>query len=234
MISQYDDAATMNWPRAKVVEPLQFHALGTVDAITETYPIVSTMDSESKWREQISLLEARLVAEAEVANEKIVAARSEAELSTREVMSADMDRRIAEGYAEVARVVEQFGRERARYFAQVESEVVTLALAIAARVLHREAAMDPMLLRATVRVALDKVAEESPVTLHVPEEQAEMWRGAFVAEREDGMVVVLADRQLKVGDARLETGVGRVDLGVSEQLKEIERGFFDLLEKRPA
>jgi len=28
--------------------------------------------------------------------------------------------------------------------------------------------------------------------------------------------------------------VGKVELGVSAQLSEIERGFFDLLQKRPA
>jgi flagellar assembly protein FliH len=44
--------------------------------------------------------------------------------------------------------VEQFRGARERYFAEVEQEVVKLALAIAARVLHREAQMDPLLLTA--------------------------------------------------------------------------------------
>jgi flagellar assembly protein FliH len=32
----------------------------------------------------------------------------------------------------------------------------------------------------------------------------------------------------------LDTNVGRVELGVSAQLEEIERGFFDLMQQRPA
>jgi len=234
MILQYDDSATLDWSREKVVEPLQFHDMETVEAIAEAYPSAAVLEFESKCREQVSALETKLAAEAEIAKAEIAAARSQAESSTRETMMADMERRIAEDRAEVARVIEQFVRERARYFAEVESEVVTLALEIAERVLHREAAMDPMLLRAAVRVALDKVREESSVMLRVPEEQTEMWRKVFAEERGDSMVVVLEDRLLKAGDAVLETGVGRVDLGVREQLKEIERGFFDLLEKRPA
>ena len=46
----------------------------------------------------------------------------------------------------VLKACEEFRRERARYFAGVEAEVVKLALAIAARVLHREAKLDPLLL----------------------------------------------------------------------------------------
>ena len=43
----------------------------------------------------------------------------------------------------VLKIGEEFRRERSRYFAGVEAEVVKLALAIAARVLHREAKLDP-------------------------------------------------------------------------------------------
>ena len=43
---------------------------------------------------------------------------------------------------------DEFRAERERYFARWRQEVVKLALAIAARVLHREAKIDPMLLQA--------------------------------------------------------------------------------------
>ena len=35
------------------------------------------------------------------------------------------------------------------------------------------------------------------------------------------------------GECVMETSVGRVELGVAVQLEEIEKGFFDLLQKRP-
>jgi flagellar assembly protein FliH len=36
------------------------------------------------------------------------------------------------------------------------------------------------------------------------------------------------------GECVLETSVGTVELGIEAQLGEIERGFFDLMQKRPA
>jgi flagellar assembly protein FliH len=45
---------------------------------------------------------------------------------------------------------------------------------------------------------------------------------------------VVGDERLAAGECVLETNVGKVELGVSVQLEEIERGFFDLMEQRPA
>ncbi len=128
---------------------------------------------------------------------------------------------------------EEFVRERTRYFAGVEAEVVKLALAIAARVLHREAKIDPLLLTGVVRVALEKVADDSATVLRVPVGAVEMWREAFVTSPESSLQIV-GDERLAAGECVLDTNVGRVELGVSAQLEEIERGFFDLMQRRPA
>ena len=48
--------------------------------------------------------------------------------------------------------------ERDRFLHAVEQEVVKLALAVAARILRREAQMDPLLLTGAVRVALGQLA----------------------------------------------------------------------------
>jgi flagellar assembly protein FliH len=145
-----------------------------------------------------------------------------------------LEEKIAEEREGVLRTCEQFGRERARYFAGVEAEVVKLALAIAARVLHREAKLDPLLLSAAVRVALEKVAEDSATVLRVPAGEMELWRGVFSAQASQCSVQVVGDERLDGGECVLDTNVGRVELGVSAQLSEIEGGFFDLLQQRPA
>ena len=108
-----------------------------------------------------------------------------------------------------------------------------LALAIAARVLHREANLDPLLLTGVVRIALEKVAEDSTTVLRVPANAIEMWREVFVEGQESSLKIV-ADERLDAGECVLDTNVGRVELGVSAQLEEIERGFFDLMQQRPA
>jgi flagellar assembly protein FliH len=145
----------------------------------------------------------------------------------------ELEERVAEERSTILKVCEEFRRERVRYFAGVEAEVVKLALAIAARVLHREAKLDPLLLTGVVRVALEKVAEDSTTALRVPVSAVEMWREVFVVRSESSPRIV-GDERLSAGECVLETNIGRVELGVSAQLEEIERGFFDLMQQRPA
>jgi len=59
--------------------------------------------------------------------------------------------------ASISAALEKFKAERAAYFARIEPDVVQLALAIARKILHREAQMDPLLLAGMVRVALERV-----------------------------------------------------------------------------
>ena len=59
---------------------------------------------------------------------------------------------------QLAALVAHFASERDRFLHVVEQEVVKLALAIAARILRREAQMDPLLLTGAVRVALGQLA----------------------------------------------------------------------------
>jgi flagellar assembly protein FliH len=126
-----------------------------------------------------------------------------------------------------------FTASRDQYLAQVEQEVVRLALAIAARILHREALMDPLLLAGAVRVALGQLAGTTEVRLKVPASEHEMWSEMLrLIPNLPLHPEVVADDMLGTGDCLLETHLGSVDLGVRSQLAEIERGFFDLLEQR--
>jgi flagellar assembly protein FliH len=43
----------------------------------------------------------------------------------------------------------------------------------------------------------------------------------------------MEDARLERGECVLDTKMGTVELGVSVQLEEIEKGFFDLLNHRP-
>ncbi len=129
--------------------------------------------------------------------------------------------------------VSQFHAMRERYFADVEQEVVKLALAIAGRVLHREAQLDPLLLAGVVRVALEKMADRSGVVLRVAGSEVEAWVRMFNATEEAERPRVAEDARLARGECVLETRMGTVELGIGVQLEEIEKGFFDLLNHRP-
>ena len=129
---------------------------------------------------------------------------------------------------QAAHLLESFTQERDRFLHTVEHEVVKLALAVAARVLRREAQMDPLLLTGAVRVALGQLSGSTQVRLRVPPAELDLWTEAIallpkVAVRP----TVLAGEGMRLGDCVIETEMGTVDLGIRSQLGEIERGFFD-------
>jgi flagellar assembly protein FliH len=128
----------------------------------------------------------------------------------------------------LAGVMESFTVARERYLRAVEAEVVKLALAVAARVLRREAQMDPLLLTGAVRVALGQLASTTEVKLRVPACDLELWREA-IAHLPNLAVKpqVMAGDGLRLGECVIESNLGTVDLGIRSQLGEIERGFFD-------
>lgn len=155
--------------------------------------------------------------------------RAQAEADLRRVFEPELEQQKDS----LAAAVSDFGAERARYFRQVESEAVRLALAVARKVLHREAQMDPLLLAGVVRVALDQVHHGSRVVLHVAEASVAAWRQHFENQKWDALdVEVVGEPGLDSRSCRLEAEAGSADVSLDEQLTEIERGFFDLLAQR--
>jgi flagellar assembly protein FliH len=148
-------------------------------------------------------------------------------------MEAELRASVAQERQRLVAAAEEFRGAREQYFTNVEQEVVKLALAIAARVLHREAQIDPLLLTGVVRVALEKMADRSGVVLRVAGEDVEAWERVFSTAEASERPRVMEDARLERGECVLETRMGTVELGVSVQLEEIEKGFFDLLNHRP-
>jgi flagellar assembly protein FliH len=162
----------------------------------------------------------RLVAEAHAAGlelgERQAATRFEAELARERKRVAD--------------VIAEFQRQRSDYYSKVEIELVHLALAIAAKILHRESQVDRMVVAGLVKVMLEKFQQNTNVVVRVRPEDAEGWRHYF---RDYSNLQVVEDFTLEPKACLLETDLGVADLGLDAQLKEVERGFFDLLAQRP-
>ncbi|GEM_PF-1077088 len=136
--------------------------------------------------------------------------------------------------ARLTQALEEFADERSRYFQQVESEVVSLALSIARKILYREAQVDPLFLAGAVRVSLEKLAAGTRVQLRVHPSQVNHWKEFLAGQnRIDPMPEVVADNSLSTVDCVLETELGSTNLSLEAQLKEIEKGFLDLLAARP-
>jgi flagellar assembly protein FliH len=154
--------------------------------------------------------------------------RQEGRASEREAQAAALAAAAEQRTRQAAGLVEAFIAERERFLHSAEHEVVELALAVAARILRREAQMDPLLLTGAVRVALGQLSGSTQVKLRVPPAELELWTEAMaLAPNLAVKPTVLAGEGMRLGDCVVETEMGSVDLGIRSQLGEIERGFFD-------
>ncbi len=160
-------------------------------------------------------------------------ARLEAVAETETRLKMEYEARSAAELDKVRQALELFQVEQRDYFSRVESDVVQLALAIAAKILHRESQVDPMLVAALVRVAIDKLHDGSSVSVRVSPAEAGKWR-AFLANPLNGSTIeIVEDAHLGAADCILETELGSANFSIDAQMKEVEQGFFDLLAQRP-
>jgi len=147
---------------------------------------------------------------------------------------AELSSAIEGGQDRIARAVGEFAGEREQYYRRVEREVVQLALAIARKILHREAQLDPQALTGIVRVTLEKLDAGTQVTVHVHPKEAAEWRHYFACQTDGAPAPeVREDPALGAGECRIETSMGTTEVGLETQLKEIETGLLDLLAERP-
>jgi flagellar assembly protein FliH len=162
-------------------------------------------------------------------DEKIMLAKAEGAFQARQ----EYEQKLEAARAPIAATLKAFEAERAEYYARVESEVVQLALAIAAKILHREAQVDPMLVATLVRMAMEKMCDGSSVTVKVGLGNGKRWKEFFDRQSGSARFEVVEDAGLSDKDCVLETELGSTNFGLEAQLKEVEQGFFDLLALRP-
>lgn len=138
----------------------------------------------------------------------------------------------------LTRALEEFSRQRTEYFLALEKEAVQLILAIARKILQREARVDPLALAAMVHVALEPLHTGTVVTLRVHPTAAQDWRLYFAARIStlpllETLPQVVEDPSVPEGECHLETEMGTAALSLSQQMASIEASFLDLLAQRP-
>ena len=147
---------------------------------------------------------------------------------------AEFDAALQKEREQIGATLRQFAAERQSYYRRIEREVVQLALAIARKILHREAQLDPNALAGMVRFTLEKLDAGTQVLLHVHPKEAAEWRHYFACQTEGvPLPEVREDPALVPGECRIETSLGTTQVGFEPQLKEIETGLLDLLDERP-
>jgi flagellar assembly protein FliH len=172
------------------------------------------------------------VAEDEV-ERRIQIARESAVAEADRRMRVECDRVNQMAQERVAEVLREFSAERAEYFRRVEGEIVQLALAVARKILQREAELDPMLLTALVRIALERMQCGSVVRIRVAAENADLWRRFGDANGGSSRWEIAPDEALSSGECIVETDLGTASFGFEAQLRDVEESFTQLLAQRP-
>lgn len=186
-------------------------------------------DSAVREQAQAQTEAARAQADAEARATLWAQARALAEQELR----AGLEQQVEAERAALVAAVADFERQRREYFHQIERELVQMVLAIARKVLNREANIDPLLLAGTVKVALEPLAAGTPVELIVPPSLLTRWEELL--DRETRLTTppkLRADAALEPTGCRLQTDAGVTELSWELQMSEIEKGFLDLLQRR--
>ena len=169
------------------------------------------------------------ISEAEISR-MVLEARAEGLREGENSAKAALEAEAQETRKKLAQLLTDFQREREEYYSKVEAEVVKLALSIAAKILHREAQVDPLMVAGIVKVAVQKLQQNTKVLVRVRPEDVVKWKAFFSSNQN---IQIVEDASLQPMACVLETEAGSAVMSVDSQLQEIEKGFFDLLAQRP-
>ena len=149
----------------------------------------------------------------------VAAGRRECEEQIRPAMDG-----LAKNLAELARLREAI-REDATH------DLVRLAVSIAARVMHREVSLDPDALTGLVKSAFGKLQAREIQRVRMHPGLEPLVRKSLEQCGAPKNLNLAPDAALQPGDLFFETSQGILDASVDPQLREIERGLIDRLER---
>ena len=144
----------------------------------------------------------------------------------------ELEAQVREAGQELARAVADVVAAREDALRRAEADIVRLSMEIARRIIHRELSVDPAALGGLIRAALEKLSAQQVQRVRIHPDQETLLRTCLQEIGRDGDIEVLADPALPRGGAVFENSRGSLDASVDTQLKEIERGLTDQLQKR--
>ena len=172
----------------------------------------------------------------------IADARAEAERMIRDGYAEGLRRGKEAGRAEFLEAVGQAAQSltsagqvliqaREAFLSALEPQVVSLAHAIAARILRREAQVNPEVVQMTVRAALGNLIDREQVTLRVNPHDLDVLRAeqAVLLDEFDGtkQLVIVPDASVDTGGCIADTASMHVDATLNAQLERILDALMD-------
>jgi flagellar assembly protein FliH len=152
----------------------------------------------------------------------------EGEAAAAESAARQVDTIAARG----ARAIEDLVSERRKMRRRLEEDLVHLAVAVARRVLHRELSVDPEALGGIVRAVLDRMDAREIHKLRVHPADAPFVEKHIAEWQTPVQLRLEKDASLERGAIVFDTARGSVDSSVETQLREIDRGFTDLVRRQ--
>lgn len=183
--------------------------------------VEQVMVPEAKLRELQAACEERLI-------QAHAAGRREGEALAREQCAAELKAVIEKA----AKSLEEITSLRPKLRREAEGDLVRLALAIARRVLFREVAVDPDVMRGVVMATLEKLEGQEVSRVRVHPDLAKMLSESLARLGSSCKPEVISDSSRERGTLIFETSRGNLDASVETQLQEIERGLVDQLRRR--
>lgn len=211
---------------APPVVSLKYKNIRAFSPLAEASSNAAGSSAESGKQSLVSLTEEEL-------QQRLRQARNEGAAEAIVHLRQEHESSLAKEKAGILDAVTAFQEERNNYYSRVETELVHLSLAIAAKILHREAQVDRTVLAGLVKVAIENLQHRTNIAMRVSPKEGDRWRAYLVQHLPDIKVEVLEDSAIAENNCVLETELGTAEVGFEAQLKEIERGFFDLLAQRP-
>ena len=177
---------------------------------------------------------------------RAIQAASEPEPSSESAQLAELEREaFAKGFAQGERsgqeaadqrgeamlrrlteTLQELTQLRSQMIHQTERQMVELALAVARRVVHREVSLDPDLLIAMARVALDRLGEAAQITVRLNPDDYRITGAARVEQLNASNVTVVADGRIARGGCRVESEMGILEPGIDAQIHEIAQALL--------
>jgi flagellar assembly protein FliH len=152
--------------------------------------------------------------------------RAAALVAAEQIAGEKIDEELSTVVPALAEAVDSIRAAKAQWLLHWERAAVSVATAIARRVIRREVAQNPQITLDLVREALELAAGSADIQLHLhPDDVTTLGRQAqqLVAEvARLGQAQIVADPQIDRGGCRVETRFGVIDQQFDAQLARIE------------
>jgi flagellar assembly protein FliH len=143
----------------------------------------------------------------------------------------EAEQQIRPALAGIAQTISDLSRMRETIRQETTHDLVRLAVSIAARVIHRDVAVDPDALAGLVTAAFSKLQSREIHRVRMHPGMEALVQKCLEQCGAPKNLILAADTGLHPGELFFETSQGALDASVDTQLREIERGLIDRLER---